>query len=164
MSLKKLTCRINGREYKVEVEPETLLVDLLRDQLLLTGTKAGCREGECGACTILMDGLPVNSCLVPALKAQGKKITTIEGLAKPDGSLDEIQEAFMTEGASQCGFCTPGMILNAKALIDSQPDPAEEDIRQALSGVLCRCTGYAKIITAVKTAARNKRGSRPNPS
>ena len=155
MITKKLSCQINGQTYELEVAPETLLVDLLRDDLGLTGTKSGCREGECGACTVLIDGVAMNSCLIPALKVQGKKIITIEGIQKEDGTMHELQEAFMEEGASQCGYCTPGMILNAKSLLDQKPDPSETEIRQALSGVLCRCTGYAKIITAVKTAARN---------
>lgn len=148
-----LSFKLNGRSVQVTVAPDTLLIDLLRDDLGLTGTKAGCREGECGACTVLMDGSPVNSCLVPAMKAEGRDILTIEGLERADGQLDPLQEAFMDEGAAQCGFCTPGMILNAKALLAQNADPNEMEIRQALSGVLCRCTGYRKIIQAVKTAA-----------
>jgi len=157
MSKTELSFTLNGRPVRVEVDPETLLVDLLRDRLGLTGTKAGCREGECGACTVLLDGRPFNSCLVPALKARGREVITIEGLEREDGSLDPLQEAFMAQGAAQCGFCTPAMILNAKALLDKNPDPSEEEIRRALSGVLCRCTGYAKIVTAVQAAARAHR-------
>ena len=122
----------------------------------LTGTKVGCREGECGACTVLVDGEAYNSCLMPALKVQGREVTTIEGLQKADGSLDPIQEAFMDAGAAQCGFCTPGMIMSAKALLDSNPNPEEKEIRKALSGVLCRCTGYRKIVQAVKNVASGK--------
>jgi carbon-monoxide dehydrogenase small subunit len=138
------------------VGPGTLLVDLLRENFGLTGTKVGCREGECGACTVLVDGVAYNSCLMPALKVQGREVTTIEGLQKADGSLDPIQEAFMDAGAAQCGFCTPGMIMSAKALLDSNPNPEENEIRKALSGVLCRCTGYRKIVQAVKSVADGK--------
>jgi carbon-monoxide dehydrogenase small subunit len=156
MSNVELSFKLNGKTVEVAVSPGTLLVDLLRENLGLTGTKVGCREGECGACTVLMDGEAVNSCLIPALKVQGREVTTIEGLQKPDGSLDPIQDAFMEAGAAQCGFCTPGMILNAKALLNSNPDPDEGEIRKALSGVLCRCTGYRKIVQAVKNAASGK--------
>jgi len=156
MSNVELSFKLNGKMVEVAVSPGTLLVDLLRENLGLTGTKVGCREGECGACTVLMDGEAVNSCLIPALKVQGREVTTIEGLQKPDGSLDPIQDAFMEAGAAQCGFCTPGMILNAKALLNSNPDPDEGEIRKALSGVLCRCTGYRKIVQAVKNAASGK--------
>ena len=154
MSTVELSFKLNGRPLTLNVAANQLLVDLLRDDLGLTGTKVGCREGECGACTVLVDGVPVNSCLYPAIKAQGREITTVEGLQKPDGSLDELQEAFMEEGAAQCGFCTPGMILSASALLEHNPDPDEQEIRQALSGVLCRCTGYRKIVQAVQSAAK----------
>jgi len=147
-----LAFQLNGRPAALEVSPDTLLVDLLRDALDLKGTKIGCREGECGACTVLLDGEPVNSCILPALKAQGRSVVTIEGLTRPDGSLDPIQQAFIDAGAVQCGFCTPGMILNAKALLSRNPNPGEGEIRKALSGVLCRCTGYQKIVQAVQTA------------
>jgi carbon-monoxide dehydrogenase small subunit len=157
MSKLELSFVLNGQPVQVETAPDTLLVDLLRETLGLTGTKVGCREGECGACTVLLDGKPVNSCLLPALKVSGRKVTTIEGLAAADGKLHPLQEAFMAEGAAQCGFCTPGMILNAKALLDENPQPQEQDIRQALSGVLCRCTGYGKIVAAVKTASENSK-------
>jgi aerobic-type carbon monoxide dehydrogenase small subunit (CoxS/CutS family) len=148
-----LSFKLNGKTVEAAVEAGTLLVDLLRETFGLTGTKTGCREGECGACTVLVDGEAYNSCLMPALKVQGCEVTTIEGLTKPDGSLDPIQEAFMEVGAAQCGFCTPGMIMNAKALLSSNSNPDESEIRQALSGVLCRCTGYRKIVQAVKNAA-----------
>jgi aerobic carbon-monoxide dehydrogenase small subunit len=157
MNLIDLAFKLNGKSVQVSVGPGTLLIDLLRDDLGLTGTKAGCREGECGACTVLVEGEPVNSCLIPALKVNGREVMTIEGLESENGTLDVIQESFMAEGASQCGFCTPGMILNAKALLDSHPNPDELQIKYALSGVLCRCTGYRKIIQAVKTAAKIKK-------
>jgi aerobic carbon-monoxide dehydrogenase small subunit len=153
-----LSFELNGRAVSVRVEPHTMLVDLLRGGLNLKGTKAGCREGECGACTVLVNGAPVNSCLLPAMKVQGCEVTTIEGLASND-KLHPLQEAFIEEGAVQCGFCTPGMILTAKALLDRQPAPNENDIREALSGVLCRCTGYQKIIQAVQRAGRKLRGA-----
>jgi carbon-monoxide dehydrogenase small subunit len=126
-------------------------LELLRDKLELTGTKEGCGQGECGACTVLLDGLAVNACLFPVLEAEGREVTTIEGLAGPDGSLHPLQEAFINYGAVQCGFCTPGMILSAKALLDENPHPAEDDIRTALAGNFCRCTGYAQIIQAVQS-------------
>jgi len=156
MSSIELSFKLNGKTVEVAVGPGTLLVDLLRENFGLTGTKVGCREGECGACTVLVDGEAYNSCLMPALKVQGREVTTIEGLQKADGSLDPIQEAFMDAGAAQCGFCTPGMIMSAKALLDSNPNPEEKEIRRALSGVLCRCTGYRKIVQAVKSAASSK--------
>jgi carbon-monoxide dehydrogenase small subunit len=148
-----LAFQLNGQAVKVSIAPDTLLVDLLRDVLGLKGTKIGCREGECGACTVLLDGRPVNSCILPALKVQGRSVVTIEGLTRADGSLDSLQQAFIETGAVQCGFCTPGMILNAKALLTENPKPGEEEIRRALSGVLCRCTGYQKIVQAVQVVA-----------
>jgi carbon-monoxide dehydrogenase small subunit len=151
-----LSFNVNGKEVNLEIHADTMLVDLLRDTLRLTGTKEGCREGECGACTVLLDGLAVNSCLIPALKAQGKSVVTIEGLAKADGQLDNLQQHFISEGAVQCGFCTPGMILNAKSLLDRIPDPDEYEIKKAISGVLCRCTGYQKIVHAIKAASHDK--------
>ena len=153
MNNQDLTFQLNGRPVSLKIPPDTLLVDLLRDRLGLKGTKIGCREGECGACTVLLDGAPVNSCILPAWKVHDRSVVTIEGLTAPDGSLDPIQQAFIDQGAVQCGFCTPGMILNAKALLAENPKPAEGEIRTALSGVLCRCTGYQKIIQAVQAAA-----------
>jgi carbon-monoxide dehydrogenase small subunit len=152
----ELSFKLNGETVEVAVDPGTLLVDLLRERFDLTGTKVGCREGECGSCTVLVDGQAYNSCLMPAFKVHGRDVTTIEGLQQSDGTLDPIQEAFMQAGAAQCGFCTPGMILNAKALLSSNPNPDEVEIRLALSGVLCRCTGYRKIVEAVKSAAFRK--------
>ena len=157
MSNMELSFTLNGKRVEVAAAPGTLLVDLLRDNFNLTGTKVGCREGECGACTVLVDGEAYNSCLMPAHKVQGREVTTIEGLQQADGSLDPIQEAFMEAGAAQCGFCTPGMIMNAKALLSKNPNPDEEEIRMALSGVLCRCTGYRKIVEAVKNVASDRK-------
>jgi carbon-monoxide dehydrogenase small subunit len=144
---------INDQEYELAVAPNRTLLEVLREDLGLTGAKHGCGLGECGACTVLLDGRPVNACLVLALQAGGKKVTTIEGLAK-DGSLHPLQESFVEAGAIQCGFCSPGMILSAKALLDENPAPTEEEIRRAISGNLCRCTGYQKIVEAVASAAR----------
>jgi len=149
--MQELKCVINGENVSIEVEPGKSLLDVLRNDLKLTGAKRGCGEGECGACTILLDGKPVNSCLVPAMKVYGKSIITIEGLSKGD-ELHPIQEAFVEAGAVQCGYCTPGMILSAKALLDKTYDPTEEEIREALSGNLCRCTGYVQFYDAVKLA------------
>jgi len=152
-----LSFKLNGRNVSVEVSPNTLLVDLLRENLGLTGTKVGCREGECGSCTVLLDGIPINSCLLPALKVADRSVTTIEGLVGEDGQLHPLQQAFMIEGAAQCGFCTPGMIMNAKALLDENAEPDDAEIRHALSGTLCRCTGYRKIVQAVVTASQMKK-------
>lgn len=137
---------------EVEVEPFETLLDVLRKRLHLTGVKNGCREGECGACTVLLDGIPVFSCLLPALKASGRTVTTIEGLNRSD-SLHPLQVAFIEEGAIQCGFCTPGMILSAKGFLDKNHKPNEEEIKKHLKGNLCRCTGYRSIISAVMRAA-----------
>jgi carbon-monoxide dehydrogenase small subunit len=140
--------RVNGEEVEGWVDPRRTLVDFLRDDLNLTGTKKGCDLGNCGACTVLMDGKPINSCLVLAVEAEGSEILTIEGLS--DGSkLHPIQEAFMEHGAVQCGYCTPGMILSAKALLDENPYPTEDEVREAIAGNLCRCTGYKKIVEAI---------------
>ena len=157
MNTLTLSFTLNGDDVSLEISPNTLLVDLLRDKLRLTGTKVGCSEGECGACTVLLDGTPVNSCILPAAKVQGKSLTTIEGLAQINGQLTEIQEAFMHEGAAQCGFCTPGMIMNSTALLERNPEPNDQEIRRSLSGVICRCTGYRKIVQAVATAGEMKK-------
>ncbi|RKX77288.1 MAG: (2Fe-2S)-binding protein [Spirochaetes bacterium] len=145
---------LNEKDYMVDVPPDMRALDLIRDVLRLTGVKEGCGRGECGACTILVNGKPFNSCLLYAVKLNGKKVLTIEGLAQADGSLHPLQEAFLNEGAVQCGYCTPGMILSAKALLDENPSPEEEEIEEALSGNICRCTGYKKIVTAVKAGAK----------
>jgi len=148
---KLISLTINEKEYEVAVNPNQTLVDLLRYQIELTGTKKGCEVGDCGSCTVIMDGKPVNSCLVLAVQANGKKILTIEGLETDDG-LHPIQRSFVEKGAIQCGFCSSGMILSAKNLLDRDPDPDEADIRMAISGNLCRCTGYQKIVEAIKDA------------
>lgn len=145
------TFNLNGHDVEVQAMPMERLLDVLREQLRMTGTKEGCGEGECGACTILVDGLPVNSCLIPVVQAEGTTITTVEGIAK-DSRLDPIQEAFIEYGAAQCGICTPGFIVAARALLDRDPNPSDRAVREALSGNLCRCTGYQKIVEAVVKA------------
>jgi len=148
MSKKSLQLTINGEPYELTVEPRTTLAELLREELHLTGTKEGCGIGMCGACTVLLDGKAIKSCLVLALKANDKEITTIEGLATK-GEIHPLQKAFIDHGAIQCGYCTPGMILSAKALLDENPHPTEEEVRMAMAGNLCRCTGYVKILEAI---------------
>ena len=143
----------NGRPVEVEADPALRALDILRENLGLLGVKEGCGKGECGACTILMNGRAVNSCMLPAPKLAGTDIMTIEGLENKDGGLHPLQKSFLEEGAVQCGFCTPGMILSSKALLDSNADPTEEEIEEALSGNICRCTGYGKIVSAVKRRA-----------
>ncbi|MGB9628747.1 MAG: (2Fe-2S)-binding protein [Thermodesulfobacteriota bacterium] len=157
MAKEKIQIEVNGDEVTLEVEPNELLVDVLRRDLKLTGTKVGCREGECGACSIILNGKVVPSCLIPVMKADGGKVTTIEGLRR-NGDLHPLQKAFVEKGAVQCGFCTPGMILSAKNLLDENPNPTREEIKVAISGVLCRCTGYQKIIQAIQTASEIIRG------
>jgi len=147
---------VNGTTVERVVDAETRLLDLLREDLQLTGTKEGCGEGECGACTVLMDGRPVNSCLVLAAQADGTEILTIEGVAAGD-ELHPIQQAFVDTGGVQCGFCTPGFIVSVYALLHETPDPTDDEIRTALEGNLCRCTGYEKIVDAVRLAARRMR-------
>lgn len=147
----EINLTVNGRERTVEARPDATLVEALRDGLGLTGTKIGCGHGECGACTVLLDGEPVNSCLVFAAQCEGRKVVTIEGLAE-SGVLDRIREAFIEAGAVQCGYCTPGMAVSAYALLSSNPHPTRDEIVEAISGNLCRCTGYVKIIEAVSRA------------
>lgn len=147
---------INGNFYEVEARPMETLLLVLRDRLDLTGTKDGCGEGVCGACTVLLDGEPVSSCLLLASYAEGKKITTIEGIG-PDGRLHPLQRAFLDNGAFQCGYCTPGMILMAKALLDRNPKPSEQEIRDFMAGNICRCTSYVEIVRAVKKASRSRK-------
>jgi aerobic-type carbon monoxide dehydrogenase small subunit (CoxS/CutS family) len=144
---------LNGEEVQSEVEPQWTLLHFLREVCGLTGTKEGCGYGECGACTVIIDGQAVNSCLYPILEAEGKKITTIEGLLSMEGELDPLQKAFVEEGAVQCGFCTPGMIMSAKALLDENKNPTEDEVKESIEGNLCRCTGYVKILDAIKSAA-----------
>jgi aerobic-type carbon monoxide dehydrogenase small subunit (CoxS/CutS family) len=143
---------VNGELVSIEVEFHWTLLRLIRDELRLTGTKEGCGEGECGACTVLVDGKAVNACLILAVDIDGKTITTIEGLAK-GSELNPLQKAFIEKGAVQCGFCAPGLIMCGKALLDMNPHPSEEDIRFAIAGNLCRCTGYTKIVEAIQAAA-----------
>lgn len=159
MSKRLITLIVNDQKYDIAVLPHRTLLQVLREDLGLTGAKHGCGLGECGACTVLVDGLPVNSCLMLAIQAHGCKVTTIEGLAS-DGRLHPLQEAFVEHGAIQCGFCTPGMILSAKALLDKNPRPTEEEIRGAISGNLCRCTGYQKIVEAIELASRTMANDR----
>ena len=144
---------LNGEPVQVEIEPHLTLLELLRNELELTGTKEGCGMGECGACTVLLDGKAINSCILPALEVEGKGVTTIEGVADDKGGLHPIQKAFIEYGAIQCGFCTPGMVLSAKALLDENPKPTEEEIRNGIAGNLCRCTGYLQIVQAIKAAS-----------
>jgi aerobic carbon-monoxide dehydrogenase small subunit len=157
--LKKLRLKLNGSWREVETRPDRSLLDLLREDLGLTGTKKGCEQGECGACTVLMNGKAVLSCLIPALKADGSEILTVEGMADGD-RLHPLQQAFREEGAVQCGYCTPGMLMAAKALLDEVPEPDEEQVKRAISGNLCRCTGYGKIIRAIRSAADTVRKER----
>ena len=148
----QIRLKVNGFEYDILAKPNRTLLDVLREEIGLTGTKRACGKGACGACTVIMDGEAILSCLVLAVQAQGKDILTIEGLSK-DGKLDPLQDAFVKYGAIQCGFCTPGMIMTSRALLNKTPQPSEEQIKRGLSGNLCRCTGYVKIIEAVKNAS-----------
>lgn len=150
--MQNITFNLNGKDTTVAVEPQETLLRLLREKLLLTGTEMGCEESECGACTVLIDGRPVNSCTVPAAKVNGKKVVTIEGLDY-DEDLSFVQQSFVEAGAVQCGFCIPGVILSAKALLDKYDHPTDEQIRSELSGHLCRCTGYLQFSDAIHTAA-----------
>jgi aerobic-type carbon monoxide dehydrogenase small subunit (CoxS/CutS family) len=152
----RIHLRVNGRQVECDVDPSMRLLDLLREELHLTGTKEGCGEGECGACTVLLDGRPVNSCLILAPQADGKAVLTVEGLSA-DGKLHPVQQAFVEKGAVQCGFCTPGFIMSAVALLETNPAPSDEEILTALEGNLCRCTGYVKIVEAVRHAAKLRR-------
>ncbi len=154
----KITFVLNGKTCSTVAEAGEVLADLLRNRLRLTGTKVGCGIGECGACTVLLDGRPVNACLVLAASVDGREVRTIEGLAGKE--LDRLQQAFIEEGAVQCGFCTPGMLMSAKALLEKNPSPTRAEIRRAISGNLCRCTGYEKIIRAVENAADRERTGR----
>jgi len=149
--------KINGEPYEVSVKSNLTLLDLLRDEIGLTGTKKGCDTGQCGACTVVLNGRTINSCLVLAVDANGKEVSTIEGLAK-DGKLHPLQEAFIQEGAVQCGYCTSGMILSAKALLDENLTPKEEEVKKAIAGNLCRCTGYVRIVKAILDVAKRLGG------
>jgi carbon-monoxide dehydrogenase small subunit len=150
----ELTLLVNGASARVRAEPHDRLIDVLRGPLGLTGTKEGCGHGECGACTVLLDGQAINACLHPAMEAEGKEITTIEGLVGPRGRLSEVQQAFVDHGGIQCGFCSPGVIMATTALLRANPSPSDTEIRDALVGNLCRCTGYVQIMESVRSAAR----------
>ena len=162
MTKANVTVKVNGQGREAEVEPRLLLVHFLRENLGLTGAHVGCETTNCGACTVLLDGVPVKSCTVLAVQADGRDVTTVEGLAK-DGVLDPVQQAFISKHGMQCGFCTSGMLVSAYALLEEDPDPTEEEVRAAISGNICRCTGYGKIVDSVKEAARLRRGRRRPP-
>jgi carbon-monoxide dehydrogenase small subunit len=147
---------VNGIKREVDSPPLKRLLDVLREDLRLTGTKEGCGEGECGACSVIIDGLVINSCLVPVCQAEGARVLTVEGLAR-DGRLDPLQQAFLECGGAQCGICTPGMLIAARALLDENPGPTRDEIKEAIAGNLCRCTGYVKIIDAIERAAAGQK-------
>jgi carbon-monoxide dehydrogenase small subunit len=157
MANQTITVKVNGATERLDVPANMTLLQMLREKLALTGTKNGCEAGECGACTVLLDGEPVNSCMVLAVEVDGCEVLTVEGLA-PEGELSPIQQAFAEHNAVQCGFCTPGMLMSAHALLQRNPDPSEAEIKQALVGNLCRCTGYVRIIRAVRAAAGQAAG------
>lgn len=147
---------LNNDKVTVEVDPAWTLLYTLREVFDLTGTKEGCGYGECGACTVIIDGQAVNSCIFPILEVEGRHVTTIEGVASKDGTMHPLQKAFVNEGAIQCGFCTPGMIMSAKALLDAKENPTEDEIKDAIEGNLCRCTGYVRIIDAIKSVSKGR--------
>ena len=151
--LHAIEVEVNGRKRSAQVPARLSLVDWLRDELRLTGTHVGCEHGVCGACSVMLDGEPVRACLMYAVQAHGHSVTTVEGLARPDGGLSVLQDSFCEAHGLQCGYCTPGMLIAAQALLDANPDPTEEEIRDAIGGNLCRCTGYQQIVEAVKLAA-----------
>lgn len=155
-----LSFTVNGRLQEIEVEPNELLLDVVRDRLGLTGAKRSCDVQVCGACTLLVDGRPVSACTTLAFEVRGRSVMTIEGLADDDGKLHPLQEAFIEHGGFQCGFCTPGMLLASKALLDENPNPTEEELKHFMHGNLCRCTGYKKIIESIMAAAKLMRGNR----
>lgn len=157
---RQVTLTINGERYELFIEPNVTLLDAVRDEARLTGAKEGCGTGDCGACSMIVDGRLVTSCLMLAVEADGAEITTIEGLAR-DGELHPLQRAFIERGAVQCGYCIPGMILAGKALLDANPRPTEDEIRRAIAGNLCRCTGYTKIVEAIAAAAEELQGVTP---
>ncbi len=153
MEKQTIRLRVNAEDYELQVPPNKTLLEALREDLGLTGAKEGCQDGTCGSCTVLLDGQAVRSCLILAMEAEGRDIITIEGLASGE-ALHPVQEAFVNYGGVQCGFCTPGMILTAKAFLDTNPSPSEEEVRRAISGNLCRCTGYTKIVKSIMAAAQ----------
>lgn len=156
--LSPVSLKVNGDDYELSIPPWRTLLEVLREDLNLTGTKRSCQEGQCGACTVLLDGQPAYSCLFLAIEAQGKQILTVEGLAPSAGALDPIQKAFVETGAVQCGFCTPGLVMATKSFLADNPNPSEEEVRHAMVGHLCRCTGYFQIIEAILAAARERAG------
>lgn len=149
---------VNGEEYDIYTFPNRTLLEVLREELQLTGTKESCGEGVCGSCTVLCDGAPIRSCLTLAAEVQGAEITTVEGLRQEDGRLDLLQQSFIDHGAVQCGFCTPGMLMSAKAFLKRNPNPSEEDVRKEISGNVCRCTGYTKIVDAIMDVTKVSQG------
>lgn len=151
----RIRLQVNNAAHEVDAPPMKRLLDVLREDLRLTGTKEGCGEGECGACSVILDGEVINSCLVPVCQTQGASITTVEGLAR-DGRLDPLQQAFLECGGAQCGICTPGMLIAARALLDANPQPTRDEIKEAIAGNLCRCTGYVKIIDAIEQTASTR--------
>jgi carbon-monoxide dehydrogenase small subunit len=155
----RVTLTVNGRAHSSETEPRTTLLDFLRDGLGLTGTHMGCEHGVCGACSVLLDGAPIRSCLIFAVQADGHEVTTVEGLCRGDGSPGVLQESFQEEHGMQCGYCTPGMLISAQALLDRNPDPSHEEIREAIGGNLCRCTGYVQIVESIAAAAKKMKGA-----
>lgn len=157
MKMKEIRFTLNGKPYALSVKPWRTLLELIREDLSFTGTKEGCGQGECGSCTVIMGGKTVNSCLVPALEADNQEIITIEGLVDGD-NLHPVQDAFVQQAGMQCGFCTPGMIISAKAILDKNPNPSEEEIREGIAGNFCRCTGYTKIIESISAAAEAMKG------
>jgi aerobic-type carbon monoxide dehydrogenase small subunit (CoxS/CutS family) len=159
MERKEIKFVLNGKPYELKVFPWRTLLEMIREDLQLTGTKEGCGQGECGSCTVIMGGKTVNSCLILALEADGQEITTIEGLANGD-ELHPIQEAFVNQAGMQCGFCTPGMIMSTKGLLDKNPSPSDKEIREGIAGNFCRCTGYTKIIESISAAAEIMKGGK----
>ncbi len=159
MEMRKIKFTLNGKPCEIEVKPWRTLLEMIREDLHLTGTKEGCGEGECGSCTVILGGKTVNSCLVPAVEADNQELITIEGLPEGD-KLHPIQEAFVNKAGMQCGFCTPGVIMSAKALLDKTPAPSEEEIREGIAGNFCRCTGYTKIIESIQAAAEMMKGDK----
>ncbi len=157
MKMKEIRFTLNGKPYALSVKPWRTLLELIREDLSFTGTKEGCGQGECGSCTVIMGGKTVNSCLVPALEADNQEIITIEGLVDGD-NLHPVQDAFVQQAGMQCGFCTPGMIISAKAILDKNPNPSEEEIREGIAGNFCRCTGYTKVIESISAAAEAMKG------
>lgn len=163
MPAKRITVIVNGEPHAASVEPRLTLVDFLRDTLDLTGTHVGCEHGVCGACSVLFDDLPIRACLMFAVQADGHRVSTVEGLAEPDGGLSLVQDCFWETHALQCGYCTPGMLIAAHALLRRNPDPSRQEIRKAISGNLCRCTGYGQIVEAVELAADRLNQRTPSP-